>query len=186
MNLFYKFLAAILFFSTPFLSYGKDEGQIFFESNPLNISFPQAGSIFLPIYSVLKKDIPGDGDFNLEIYILVPEGNTYKNKYVGTIHPEGAPPVVRSVFFHDVNKSPGSELFVLVSYSTNHYDSGGEYFKVYIYNREVDSSTGGLSRVTSVEEKLGEGLEGSIEGKPSRAPYKNAADVRKLLKKFGY
>lgn len=185
MKLFLK-LFSLFFLSFPCILHGKEEAQIIFAGDSFKISFPKEGSIFLPIYSVLKNNIPGDNDYNMEIYILVPEASAYKQLYVGTIYSEGGSPNIESVFFHNVDDTPDRELLILVSYETNHYDSGGTYYVIYIFSRELDKFTGGFKRLVSVEQKLGSGLEGVAEGKQVHAPYRNASDVRKLLKKLGY
>ncbi|MCL2875135.1 MAG: hypothetical protein FWF12_02345 [Betaproteobacteria bacterium] len=186
MHMLPRLFLLFIFVSFSCVLHAKDESQILFGGDSLKISFPKEGSIFLPIYSALKDNIPGDNDYNLEIYILVPEGSKYNQLYVGTLYPNGGKPEIESVFFHNVDDSPENELLILVSHETKHYDSGGTYYTVYIFSREFDESSGGLKRLVSVEEKLGGGLEGIAEGKQVHAPYKNASDVRKLLKKLGY
>jgi hypothetical protein len=54
-----------------------------------------------------------------------------------------------------------------------------------IYSQE-ENENGGLKRITDVEEKIGNGFEGISEGLVSQTPYRNAGDVRKLLKNLGY
>jgi len=185
MKLLFRLFSLYFFLFFACLAHGNEEAQIIFGGDSFKIQFPKEGSIFLPVYSELKKIISNSNDYNMEIHILVPEGNKYKQLYVGTIFPEGGPPKIESVFFNNVDDTPEDELFILVSSKSYHYDSGGTFYEVYIFTREFDEYTGGLKRLTSVEKELGGGLEGVAEGKKVHAPYTDAAGVRRILKEKG-
>lgn len=190
MKLLFRLFSLSFFLFFTCLAHGNEEAQIVFGGDSFKIPFPKEGSIFLPIYSGMKNTISSDS--NLEIYILVPEGNKYKQLYVGTIYPEGRRPEIESIFFHNVDDLPGDELFILVSCQILNISSGGKYYTVYIFSKELDEATGGLKRLTLIEEKLGQGLEGVVdtddggEGKKVHAPYTNAAGVRRILREKGF
>lgn len=179
-------IALLIFLAIfPCLSLGKDYGKIYFESSPIKIRFPINGSILLPVYSVLKDNMPTTDDYDLELYILKPNKNKFETIYLGRVGPEGGAANILSVFYHDVDGKSGDELFLLFSHIIIRGDGAGKYYTLQIYSQEKNEN-GGLKRITDVEEKIGNGFEGISEGVVSHAPYRNAGDVRKLLKNLGY
>jgi hypothetical protein len=164
------------------------ERNLSFASVPLKIAFPVPDSVLLSFYISPN----GGNDEDLQIYLLKPKGREYDRLYVGTVEFDGAPPQIESIFLHEVDGKPGGELFILVSWESNHPGGGisARHYATRIFSREADGNRG-LIRLNDIEKKIGEGMDGYVEGdngKPQRviSPYKNATDVRKILKKLGY
>jgi hypothetical protein len=125
------------------------------------------------------------------VYLLVPGAGKYKNFYVGTIGATAPDtvPEIESVFLENVDETPEKELFIITS-SKYYHDNGstdGYNYNVYIYKHPgAKLPFSGFVRLQEVEREIGWGYEGRLEGKRYKAPYKNAADVRKILKTLGY
>ena len=177
MKVFCKFLLCV--WATVFLclpASAQENNDSFFVPAPLKISFPEQDSIIVSYYV-------GDQDAqDLEIRILIPSKNAYREIYVDSVGPEGASPAkIESIFFKDVDGIPGDEMFVLFSWKINVDQTEGIFYRVCIYTKN-SINNGGLIRLESLENKLGMGIEGVVENKPSHAPYINAGDVFKKLK----
>jgi hypothetical protein len=179
----------LLFILLPISSFAQNGGSIPFASAPpLKISFPAPGSIILFFNSPRCESC----NQNLEVYALTPKGNIFEKVYIGALDTDGDPPVVESVFLGPLNSKSDGNLFILVSWKSNHPGAGiyTKNYATYVFGREQDGKHG-LKRLTDIESKIGQTSEGSVEGDNGRpeqvvAKYKNADDVRKILKNLGY
>jgi hypothetical protein len=181
-----KYFWALIFF-IPFSSFSKNTDPVYFSlAPPVKISFPVPGSIIL-FYNSRQC---ASCNQKLEIYVLTPIDGSFERVYVGALDTDGDPPVVESVFLGD-GKGVSGDLFVLVSWNSNHPDAGiyTKNYAVYVFGRERDGESG-LKRLRGIESAIGQTSEGTVEGKDGRpeqvlARYKNAYDVRRILKNIG-
>lgn len=150
-------------------------------SDPVRINFPSTGSILQFLY--VNQD--ADADPNIDVYSISPKGNTLASEYVGEIGPEGAPPVIQAAFLKDVDGNGSQELLLLASWEIRHPGLGtsGNYYRTYVYANKPAAEGRGFLRLTDIEERIGSGLDGTLEGKKVTFPYKDARSIRALLDK---
>lgn len=184
------FIAAFLVSFSPHLpSHAQPRGPIpFSSSSPIKLNFPTQGSIILFFDSPRSESCNN----NLEIYALSPKGSSYERVYIGSIDTDGDSPAVESVFTKKLGSRPGDDLLLLVSWKSSHPGSGifTKNYAVYIFRNE-NNGKNGLKRLTDIEGEIGQTAGGTVEGNnghPERvtAKYKNADDVRRILKNLGY
>lgn len=158
-----------------------DAGYYQIASDPVRISFPRAGSILQFLY----KKQNADTDPNIDVYSISPKEGTLTAQYVGEIEPEGGPPNIRSAFLKNVDGNGSQELLLLVSWEIRHPAIGtsGNYYYTYVYANKPNAEGHGFLRLTDIEEKIGSGLDGTLEGKKVTFPYKDARSIRALLDK---
>lgn len=96
---------------------------------------------------------------------------------------EGGSPEIVAVFYRK-----SQDVVVLVKWSTNSQASyiQGDYYKIYIYRRTPGNLDKPFSRQNDVMKKLGEGWNGTKDGKPVPYPFKDASSIRKALSQLGY
>lgn len=146
----------------------------------LSINFPTTGS-FIHFFNIGNGESKG-----IEVHIYSPSKDGYKDVYVGNIGQEGGPPIIESVFLANADADPDKELFVLVRWEIRHpgIDTLGNYYEARIYDNKPSHQGNGLRRLTSLEERIGTGLDGVQEGRKVSFPYKDAASIRKLLQQI--
>jgi hypothetical protein len=96
-------------------------------------------------------------------------------------------PEISSVFFVNTGlDQKNKEIVVLVRTPLNHYDYGGDYYDGYVYKLTGDPRTGvvfaGLQSDASAP-FLDQCECGFRDGRSTRARYKNAESIRKVLEK---
>ncbi|QCP51347.1 hypothetical protein FAZ95_20645 [Trinickia violacea] len=96
---------------------------------------------------------------------------------------EGGSPDVVTVLYRKAR-----DIIVLVKWSSNSRvaDTQGDYYRVYAYRYMKKNPVKPFSRNEDIMKRFGEGLEGTLDGKPVHFPYKNADSIRKALDRFGY
>ena len=186
-KVFVSLLVALLL--APLSSRCYSENAITFVSPSLGISFPQEKSI---IQFFNRKSSNAESGQKVAIYIQVPsQGNRYYSLYVGTVealHPNMSVEIV-SVFLENVDETPEKELFIITATERLRHgnDTEGREYDIYIFKHPGDKRfISGLPRLTEIEKQIGGGFGGIMAGELITAPYKNAADVRNILKRLGY
>lgn len=151
-------------------------------SPPVKADFPRDGSC------IQFFNVGDDDEKHIEIYALSPVNKGYENLYVGRLDQEGGPPSVESVFLYNVDSDPQKELFILGRWEIRHPGLGthGNYYETLIYDDSRNADGVGFKRLSSVEQKIKPGLDGTQEGKKISYPYKDASSIRNLLRKLGY
>lgn len=96
---------------------------------------------------------------------------------------EGGSPEIVTVFYRK-----RQDIVVLVKWTMNSQasDIQGDYYKIYIYKRTPGNLDKPFSRQNDVMKELGEGWNGTKDGKPVRYPFKDASSIRKALSRLGY
>ncbi|CAN0625844.1 exported protein of unknown function [Burkholderia multivorans] len=186
-----KYFVMLLCFAFlfPCSSFSQGIGSIPFASAaPIKVSFPVPGSIIL-FFNSPRCESCNQG---LEVYALTPNGNMFERIYIGVLDTDGDPPDVESIFLENIGEKSKGDLFLLVSWKSGHLGAGiyTKNYAVYVFSREQDGKKG-LKRLVDIENKIGQTSEGSVEGENGRpekvsAKYKNAGDVRKILRGLGY
>lgn len=149
---------------------------------PVKVDFPRAGS-FIQFFNV------GSGDeSHIEIYALSHNVGGYENLYIGRLDQEGGPPIIESVFLDNADSDPQKELFVLGRWEIRHpgLNTAGNYYQVQIYDDNPNQDGTRFRRLIPLEKKIEPGLDGTREGEKVVYRYKDAASIRKLLRKLGY
>lgn len=111
-----------------------------------------------------------------------------KRILVGTYESEGGvTPEVKSVFL--AGRAP-KRLFLIVRWKADNsaIGTGGSLYQVYVYEEHIDCRNGGKSLQPNIElsHRFGVGFDGVREGEPVSYKYKDAASVRRQLKRWGY
>ncbi|MEZ0470347.1 hypothetical protein [Luteimonas salinilitoris] len=145
-------------------------------SPTLRVDFPSLNSL-IQFFYVERID----RDPSIEMYLTSQADATPRSYYLGKIEPEGGPPNIESVFTMDVDRDGRKELLVLARLEVRHsgLQTSGNYFRTYVYKANASSTD--FSRLKDVEEKIGEGLDGTREGEKVHYRYRDAASIRKLL-----
>jgi hypothetical protein len=94
----------------------------------------------------------------------------------------GSPQVVTILYRKNRN------IIVLVKWETRSRgaDLFGDSYKIYAYRYMSINGNKSFSVNRNIMNKLGEGLEGDMDGRPVHFPYKDAAAIRKVLDRLGY
>jgi hypothetical protein len=171
--------------------------SISFVTPSLKITFPKPDSIIQFFATVPPDESSYSG---VAVHIQVPDkGNGYYDIFVGTIgteetpYPKSALEIV-SVFLEKIDETPEKALFIIAATEILHRGANteGKEYSIYVFKHPGTKRVySGLPRLTEIEKQIGGGFHGTIEGdkgepKPVTAPYTNAADVRKILRKLGY
>jgi len=119
------------------------------------------------------------------------KNGTYKELLIDTYPDEGgANPKVISVFYANADDDKSAELFVLVRWDIQKGQTGssGNFYRIYAYDNDIVDGEEGESLVLMPEVmyKLGEGLDGVVEGKPSAFKLITAKQIKERLKELGY
>jgi len=189
-NFFLKFLLASLLGIFSLQCYAND--RIRFASPSLKISFPKPNSII----QFFATTPPDESSYSgIAVHIQVPDkGNKYYDVFAGVIGAEEVPyprPYLEivSVFLENVDETSEKALFIIGATQILHRGNNTEGYKysIYIFKHPGDKRfISGLPRLTEIEKQIGDGFGGIMEGELITAPYKNAADVRNILKRLGY
>lgn len=178
------FLALLIAISVAFTSNSKAQKSptgtaIEIAADPLKIDFPRHGSIIQFFY--VKSD--ADGNAGIDVYVISPKDDSLTTSYIGEIGPEGGPPYIESVFLQDVNGDGSKELLLLARWEIRHPGIGtsGNYYQTYVYTDAPSADGSGFTRLSDIEKKIGSGLDGTLEGKRVKFPYKDAHNIRALL-----
>ncbi|WP_089160972.1 hypothetical protein [Caballeronia sordidicola] len=96
---------------------------------------------------------------------------------------EGGSPDIVTVFYRKRH-----DAIVLVKWSTNSQaaDVQGDYYKIYVYRYARNNPAQPFRPQRDVMKKLGEGWDGTVDGKSVHYPYKDALSIRKALNRLGY
>jgi len=137
------------------------------------------------IYEVRQMDTYVDhSQYDILLgYAFIPVSvNSYEQKLIDTIPPDGGDPEILAVFFANADKDKDRELVVLCKYEQRHYDYGGAFYETFIYDYSKDK----FKYIKSLSEKFWGCECGWRNGKTEKAKYKTAKEVRAGLAKMGY
>jgi hypothetical protein len=95
----------------------------------------------------------------------------------------GGSPDIVTVFYRK-----RQDVMVLVKWSTNSQaaDAQGDYYKIYVYRYTQRNSDKPFLLQPDVMKELGEGWDGTVDGRSVHFPYKDALSIRKALNRLGY
>lgn len=147
-------------------------------TKPLKIDFYRKDSIVLFMDRGVEDDIVIDG------YLLIPDANTYQTIKLETFPHEGGRPIIESVFTENTDEDKDKELIVLVRWEINHAGIGtdGNYYKAYVFDNSVINDDSKFNRLDKTEKIIGEGIDGTREGKRVTFKHKTAEAIRKFLR----
>jgi hypothetical protein len=96
---------------------------------------------------------------------------------------EGGSPDVVTVLYRK-----NRDIIVLVKWGLRSLaaDVQGDYYKIYVYRHAPENLIKPFSLRRDIMKKLGEGLDGAVNGRPVYFPCKDAASIRKALDRYGY
>ncbi len=120
-------------------------------------------------------------------YAFMPQpGNFYKRVLIDTFLFDGKPPKITGVFYANADSDQTRELFITTSRPVKERQRSGVYYQTYVYDNTLPKSfPARLIKLNDIAAKLS-GLEGTENGKPSKAPCKSEKEVTDQLKKLGY
>jgi hypothetical protein len=80
------------------------------------------------------------------------------------------------------------DIVILVKWSPRSHaaDAQGDFYKVYAYTYARQNHRSQFSLNRRIMRTLGEGWEGTLDGRPVHFRYKDATSIRKGLDRFGY
>ncbi len=131
----------------------------------------------------------------LDLYAFIPTGieKQYKRVFVDVLFPDGGSPEILSVFPVNADKDSKDELAFIISWYQRHYDFGGYFYQVFLYDdfkdgiikpledldKHFDIQDGDISFT-----KESEG--GAIVGPDKVAKFKTEESVKRELKRLGF
>ncbi|MEL1266102.1 hypothetical protein [Pseudoxanthomonas putridarboris] len=150
-------------------------------SPTLEIDFPSGNSL-IQFFRVTKSEDRESGS-DIEMYLTSPATGSPRSYYLGKIEPQGDSPNIESVFTLDVDRDGRKELLIIARWEISHLglETEGNYYKTYVYKAGKDGLN--FTRMKDVESVIGEGLDGTREGKSVYYRYRNAESIRKLFRK---
>lgn len=113
---------------------------------------------------------------------------------VGDFGEEGGIAKLTAIGFANADGDPAKELIVIVSWPQVHYDYGGAFYEVRIYDDLAAAGAGGVSEIAALSDHFNSGntcdctwREGQgPDGDVNVYPYKTIASVKAELRKMGY
>jgi hypothetical protein len=129
----------------------------------------EAGDNFLQMYAVQASDGP-----------LVPIK-------VAEVGPEGGDPELAAIGFANADRDPAKELIVILEWSQKHYDYGGSFLEVWLFD-DPKPGQPALAKLTRLSEHFGLGCECSFRDGSKAKHYRfgTIANVKRELRKLGY
>jgi hypothetical protein len=120
-------------------------------------------------------------------YAFVPNGkDTYKRVVIDTFITDAKPAKIVAVFFANADTDQAKELVMITTAERNDANYKGMQYNVRVYdNLQPRGIPARMKKLETLNEQLS-GFEGTANGKPSKAKYKNEKDIREALKKMGY
>jgi len=144
----------------------------------------EAGAPILAFYEqdFVRRGMENAGAHFIHAVMYAPVGaGAYEPLDIGVYEPEGGDPHIQSVFFSNVKGLPRPALFVLVSWDQVHATANGTYYATYAYALRDELSPAGIRPLEKLSAQLEGGCDCVVEGKRTRAKFKNAAEIRAAL-----
>jgi hypothetical protein len=138
---------------------------------------------FVDFYAI---DAPGEqpaiGRSNYSIYLRW-SCNGKPARPIDTYEIEGGSPEIVTVLFRKKK-----DTVVLVKWTTTSpsADFQGDFYKIYVYRYTPENSNKPLKRQENAMSKLGDGWEGTMNGREVHYPFKDAYSIRRELNRLGY
>lgn len=135
--------------------------------------------------------IAGQGDQDgmefMQLYAVQSEDAGLKSIKVAEVGPDGGDPEIASIGFANADHDPAKELIVLLEWPQSHYDYGGSFFEVWLYD-DPKPGQSALVKLDKLSEHFGFGCECSFRDgrKDEHYRFKTIAAVRGELKRLGY
>ncbi len=120
-------------------------------------------------------------------YIFVPTTkDVYKRLLIDTIGSGEKPLKITNVFYANADSDNVKELVICATATEKNKQVSGTVYINKVYDNIVRPLPGKMKRLETATAKIEGGVEGTNEGKPSKAKYKTEAEVKEALKKAGY
>ena len=121
-------------------------------------------------------------------YLFVPNGkDTYKRIFIDTFGRDDLSPKISAAFFANADTDNIRELVIQTVQTRKDDRALGVQYTTRVYdNITFRALPGKLRKLNDVAEKLENSVDGTVDGKPQKAKYKNEKDLRDALLKLGY
>lgn len=121
-------------------------------------------------------------------YLFMPNGkDTYKRILIDTFCNNDFAPKVNALFFANADTDNIKELVIQTTIARKDKEATGVQYTTKVYDNVVYRALPGrMRRLNEVSEKLGNGVEGTIDGKPQKAKYKNEKELTGALVQLGF
>jgi|GEM_PF-1538691 len=121
-------------------------------------------------------------------YLFVPrEKDTYKRILIDSFCYNDNAPQINAVFFANADSDNVKELVIQTSVLRKDDQASGKQYITNVYDNILFRALPGrLRRLDDISQQLDGGIEGSENGKPQKAKYKNEKDITEALIKMGY
>lgn len=111
----------------------------------------------------------------------------YKRTLIDSFTNEDKPTTIVATFFANADTDAAKELVIITSAEYKGKAINGKKYKVSVYdNIPQNMFPARLKRLDDVNARLESGVDGYIDGKPSKAKFKTQQDVEAEFKKWGY
>ena len=127
------------------------------------------------------------GDNFLQLYaVQVSEGGLVPIK-VAEVEPDGGDPELAAIGFANADRDPAKELIVILVWPQSHYDYGGDFLEVRLFD-DLKPSQSALVPLTKLSKHFGLGCECSFRDGRKNEHYRfgTIANVKRELRRLGY
>jgi len=184
---------------------GEKPRQFAVRARPLYTEFPEEMGSKVMETSEWSQDIPAiiafytqkyymhedGGDpkdlFRTFAYIFMPNGkDTYKRIMIDTFTDAGRQVKIKTAFFANADSDQAKELVILYTSEVKSGNTSGTMYSSRIYdNINPKLLPARLKKLDEVARKIESGIEGELNGAPSKAKYKTEEDIVGALGKLG-
>lgn len=123
----------------------------------------------------------------LQLYAVQSSDEGLVGIKVADVGPDGGEPELSAIGFANADRDPATELIVILEWPQNHYDYGGRFIEVWLFD-DAKPERSALVKLSKLSDHFGLGCECSYrdDRKDEHYRFKTVAAVRRELKRLGY
>lgn len=144
-------------------------------------------AFYLQKYYLEQEGKPVKDCSRLLAYIFIPNGTgTYKRSFIDTFCFNDIAPKINTVFFANVDSDQVKELVILTTADQKDKQASGKHYFTRCYDNIPGRALPGRLKKVNNLPYIENGFEGTMDGKPQKAKFKNEKEITDELKKAGY
>jgi hypothetical protein len=120
-------------------------------------------------------------------YIFIPNGkDTYRRSFIDTFCIDDKEPKINAVFFANADSDQTKELIIQTTIVKRDKNASGTQYETKVYDNIKPRSVPPKLKKVIATADFGDGFEGTLNGKPQKAPYKGEKELTEALTKLGF
>lgn len=144
-------------------------------------------AFFLQRYFVPQEDKPTKECSRLLAYIFIPNGkDTYKRTFIDTFCYKDQAPKISAVFFANSDSDNVKELIIHTTADQKDKEATGKHYFTRAYDNLQSRALPARLKKVPLSPAIEVGFEGTLNGKPQKAPAKNQKEITEALIKLGF